>query len=251
MTKIRNKYRLLSRVGLDIWGTLFMQRIKFKRLRGVRPIIAKFQQSRRKQNWDNLLLLDSSRGGKFVRRSRITQYGAFLRTQRSFRSFYDIRRETQFKRLANKALKYRNSYGSHFRFSELVEMRLDSLLWRARFGKDIRLIRQMIGHKKIYVNGKATTYPSQPIGVGDVIQFKPFFVNKNGIPITSMRRLVIQENFLKRWGRWTPPHPNFMDIDYKNFIITVNAKPDPIDLFYPFGGSLNEPLWFYGLKFGA
>lgn len=253
MSKIQNKYRLINRIGMDVWGTLVVQRIKFKRLRGIRLIRSRFETSRIRRDWSNLLLLDRTRGGKFVRRRRPTQYGLFLRFQRKFRSFYGIRRETQLRKFASQALKSRNSFGSQLRLSEFLDMRLDSLLWRARFGKNISSIRQMIAHKKICVNGKIVDKPGSRIKVGDAIHFLKFKQKEKQISpefsSTLKRRVLIQTNFFKYWNRWTPPIPNFIDVDYKNFTIIVNSTPSKADLFYPFSGSLKQLLWYYGLRF--
>src|SRR5690606_36026776 len=52
---------------------------------------------------------------------------------------------------------------------QLLERRLDSVVFRAGFARTIPAARQLVTHGHVLVNGKRLSYPSARIRVGDVI----------------------------------------------------------------------------------
>lgn len=56
---------------------------------------------------------------------------------------------------------------------ELLETRLDNIVYRLGIAHTRRLARQMVSHGHIMVNGKKTTIPSAHLKVGDVVSVRP------------------------------------------------------------------------------
>lgn len=56
---------------------------------------------------------------------------------------------------------------------ELLEMRLDNILYRLGFAKTIHSGRQLITHQHIRVNQKKVTIPSYQCKINDIIEFAP------------------------------------------------------------------------------
>ncbi|KAK3829954.1 MAG: hypothetical protein J3R72DRAFT_373917 [Linnemannia gamsii] len=61
-------------------------------------------------------------------------------------------------------------------FAEM-ERRLDFIVFRSNFAPSIYAARQLVGHGKVTVNGKAMPYPSHRVTDGDIIQVEPTSVS--------------------------------------------------------------------------
>jgi small subunit ribosomal protein S4 len=76
--------------------------------------------------------------------------------------------EKQFGNYINEAVAHKGVIASDYLF-ELLESRLDNVVYRMGLAHTRRLSRQMVSHGHITVNGKKTTIASQRVRVGDVI----------------------------------------------------------------------------------
>nr|AFZ64066.1 ribosomal protein S4 [Phalansterium sp. PJK-2012] len=243
MTNIVNKYRTLRTCRGDVWGNLIPKlwmREKKKPLKAMKPLKKTFTDSRRRRNWANLLLLDHRRGSKYKRRGKKTTYGAYVTARQRLRNFYGMMRERQLRAIAKSALKGQsfNIGGSSVKFANIMELRIDTVLWRARFYDSVRTIRQKIIHGHVYVNGAKITRPSYVLKMGDCV---------NVIKPTVMKELAPLCRFF-----YFPPLGSHLEVDYKNnFTLYVVDEPALSEIFYPFEGSFYDILWFYDVKYGA
>lgn len=107
-------------------------------------------------------------------------------------------------------------------FLNLMEKRLDAILYRAHFINSIRNARQLILHRHIQVNNLIITNPSYVLKEGDIItintKIQPF-IYKN----------ITQAHL------WPLP-PKYLQINYKTFeiIFTNNIEFQNISTLYPF-----------------
>ena len=108
-------------------------------------------------------------------------------------------------------------------------------MWRARFGKSVRSVRQMILHNRVFVNGFCLNRPSYVLNIGDYINVEKQIVRSQ---IRKFKRF-----------KMFPPVPNYLDVDYKNFTIYVTDHPYLNHLYYPFDGSINDLIAFYNAKY--
>jgi small subunit ribosomal protein S4 len=103
------------------------------------------------------------------RRSKTSDYGTQLREKQKLRRTYGMQ-ETQFRLFFQRALKGRGVTGE--KLLQLLEMRLDNLVYRLGFAPSRRAARQFTLHGHITVNGKKASIPSMVLKAGDVVQVK-------------------------------------------------------------------------------
>jgi small subunit ribosomal protein S4 len=103
------------------------------------------------------------------RRSKMSDYGTQLREKQKLRRTYGMQ-ETQFRLFFQRALKGRGVTGE--KLLQLLEMRLDNLVYRLGFSPSRRAARQFVLHGHILVNGHKASIPSMILKAGDAIQVK-------------------------------------------------------------------------------
>jgi len=116
---------------------------------------------------DSKCKLDS-RPGQHGRTSgtRTSDYGKQLREKQKVKRTYGIL-ERQFRRYFAEAERRKGNTGETL--LQLLECRLDNVVYRMGFGSTRAEARQLISHKAILVNGKALNIPSAQIRLGDVV----------------------------------------------------------------------------------
>ena len=111
-------------------------------------------------------VLPGSKGGRGGRRPRVTDYGIQLREKQKLRRLYGIM-ERQFRNYYKKAARSKGSTGENL--LQLLECRLDNVIYRMGFGITRAECRQIVSHKSILLNGKTANVPSISVKAGDVI----------------------------------------------------------------------------------
>ena len=96
--------------------------------------------------------------------SRKSEFGQQLMEKQKLRYNYGLT-ETQLRRVVVDAKKDRGATGN--KLVELLERRLDNLVFRAGFAPTIPAARQLVSHGKFQLNGKRITIPSIRIRIGD------------------------------------------------------------------------------------
>lgn len=99
-------------------------------------------------------------------RRRLSEYGQQLREKQKAKRIYGVR-ERQFRRYFKEALHSKEKTGEVL--LQLLERRLDNVVYRAGFARSRPHSRQMITHGLIRVNGRRVTIPSLLTKVGDKI----------------------------------------------------------------------------------
>ena len=85
------------------------------------------------------------------RRTRLSDYGLQLREKQKIRRIYGVL-ERQFRRYFEEASRRKGSTGELL--LQLLESRLDNVVYRMGFGSTRAEARQLVAHKAITVNGK-------------------------------------------------------------------------------------------------
>ena len=99
-------------------------------------------------------------------RRRISEYGIQLREKQKAKRLYGIL-EKQFKKYFLKASKTKGSTG--LTLLELLETRLDNVVYRLSFSKSRAEARQFVSHGHVTVNDKKVNIPSFKVSVGQTI----------------------------------------------------------------------------------
>lgn len=108
-------------------------------------------------------------GAKRGGRQRITPYGVQLREKQKARFYYGVS-ESQFRKYFDAASSKVGNTSDLF--MTLLELRLDSMVYRLGWAWSRKDARQLVSHGHILVNGKKVTIPSYQVRVGDVISVK-------------------------------------------------------------------------------
>ncbi len=105
-----------------------------------------------------------------ARRRPLSEFGQQLMEKQKFQWSYGLR-EGQIKNIFREALK--NPAVTGATFIELLERRLDNVVYRLGLAQSRSIARQLINHGHIIINGRRTTIPSCRVRVGDAITIRP------------------------------------------------------------------------------
>ena len=108
----------------------------------------------------------SKPGQHGTRRGKMSEYGIRLREKQKLRRFYGIN-ETQFSTIYKRATGMTGQTGHNF--LQLLERRLDNVVYRLGLGVSRSQARQLICHGHFTVNGRKLDIPSALLKVGDVV----------------------------------------------------------------------------------
>jgi len=107
----------------------------------------------------------------------MSDYSRQLRAKQKARSIYGIL-EKQFRRYFQMAIKIRGITG--LIMLQILEARLDNVIYRMGFAKNRAQARQMVSHGHFVVNGRRTDIPSMVLKPGDAIEVREES-RKNGL----------------------------------------------------------------------
>ena len=113
---------------------------------------------------------------------KLSPYGLQLLEKQRLRAYYGVW-EKQFRNYVKKAEKSKESTG--VALIQMLECRLDNVVYRLGFANSIRQARQMVVHGHILVNGKKVDIPSFAVQVGDEVTLRE----------KSRTNVMFKENF--------------------------------------------------------
>jgi len=105
------------------------------------------------------------------RKRKLTEYGLRLMEKQKLKFLYGGIREKQFKKYFDMASKAKGNTGQVL--LQLLERRLDNVVYRLGIACTRRQARQFVTHGHILVNGKVVDIPSYQVSPGDIIEVKP------------------------------------------------------------------------------
>jgi len=118
---------------------------------------------------DTKCKLEQVPGQHGARRTRLTEYAMQLREKQKLRRIYGVL-ERQFRNYYKKAAKTKGSTGENL--LQLLETRLDNVVYRSGFGSTRSEARQLISHKSILVNEQIVNVASYKVKPDDVISVR-------------------------------------------------------------------------------
>ena len=176
-----------------------------------------------RRSLDSKCKLDS-KPGQHGRTSgaRTSDYGLQLREKQKLKRMYGVL-EKQFRKYFAEAERRRGNTGETL--IQLLESRLDNVVYRMGFGSTRAEARQLVSHKAILVNGVALNVPSAQIKSGDVVAIRE--KSKKQVRIAESLTLAEQSGF-----------PTWVAVDTKKMEGTFKQAPDRADI----AGDINESL---------
>ena len=114
-------------------------------------------------------LRQNASGQHGAARKKLSDYALHLNEKQKIRLTYLVS-EKQFVRYYNEASRRKGVTGTIL--LQLLESRLDNILFRSGLAVTRKQARQIVGHGHVLVNGKRVDIPSYIVKAGDVITFK-------------------------------------------------------------------------------
>ncbi len=145
------------------------------------------------------------------RQSKPSMYATQLREKQKVRRLYGLL-EKQFARLMNEATRREGLAGENL--LELLERRLDNVVYRSGFAVSRRGARQLVSHGHFMLNGRRVDIPSIRVKAGDVIEVRPksqksgYFTHLNDVLCNTSQQPL-----------------SWMTADAKKMKITVSGNP--------------------------
>ena len=152
-----------------------------------------------------------------TRRGKISDYGSQLEAKQKLKFYYGNMNERQFRNVYRKALK--NKGNTTENLIGLLERRLDTVIYRAKFATTVFSARQLINHGHIKVNSKKVNIASYLIREKDTIEIK----DKSKELVVIVGSLVSKEREV----------PDYIQMDEKNKIAKFIRVPKFSEVPYP------------------
>lgn len=109
---------------------------------------------------------------------KMSQYGIHLREKQKVKRLYGLREE-QFRRYVERAKRVKGVTGDFL--LELLERRLDNVVYRGGLAASRDQARQLVTHGHFAVNDRSVNMPSFLVRPGDIVSLKPHVTQKPGI----------------------------------------------------------------------
>jgi len=151
------------------------------------------------------------------RKSKPTDYGMQLNAKQKLKSYYGNINERQFRNIYRKAIKKRGDTTENL--VALLETRLDTVIYRAKFAPTVFSARQLINHGHFKVNKKKVNVSSYLVKEEDLIEVKD-----------KSKSLIIIEGCLNSKERDVP---EYIQSDGKNKTAKLVRVPKFADIPYP------------------
>ncbi|NMH60175.1 30S ribosomal protein S4 [Alteromonas ponticola] len=118
---------------------------------------------------DSKCKIDTAPGQHGARRGRLSDYGVQLREKQKVRRMYGVL-EKQFRNYYKEAARLKGNTGENL--LQLLEQRLDNVVYRMGFASTRAEARQLVSHKAIMVNGRVVNIPSFNVSAEDVVSVR-------------------------------------------------------------------------------
>lgn len=148
------------------------------------------------------------------KKSRLSGYGVQLREKQKLRRIYGIL-EAQFRRYYHEATRQKGATGE--RLLQLLESRLDNVVYRMGFAASRSEARQLVRHKAIKINDRVVTIPSAQVDPNDIVSVadkaKAQLRIKSAVDMAQQRGVA-----------------DWLDVDAEGMRGTFKTRPERSDL---------------------
>jgi small subunit ribosomal protein S4 len=202
MTKrLESKHKIDRRLGVNLWG---------------RP---KSPLNKR----------DYRPGQHGQRRTKPSDFGVQLLAKQRLRGYYGNIGERQFHRYYEEAMRRKGDNGENL--IQLLERRLDAVVYRMKFAPTVFASRQIVNHGHILVNGKKVNIASYQVREGDVIEVRG---KAKQMPVVIMASELAERDV-----------PDYVTVDHKEMKGTFVRIPKMDEVPYPVQMEPNLVVEYY------
>jgi len=171
---------------------------------------------------DSKCKLETAPGQHGARKGRLSDYGLQLREKQKVRRIYGVL-EKQFRNYYKEAARLKGNTGENL--LQLLEQRLDNVVYRMGFASTRAEARQLVSHKAILVNGRVVNIPSYVITPEDTVVIR----EKSKTQARIIAALELAEQREK---------PTWVEVDGKKLEGSFKRLPERSDL----SSDINEQL---------
>lgn len=172
---------------------------------------------------DSKCKLDAPPGQHGTRRQRrMSDYALQLREKQKLRRMYGIL-EKQFRNYYRLAASKRGATGENL--LQLLECRLDNVVYRMGFGATRAEARQLVNHKSVMVNGNCVNIPSYQVSISDTVAIRE--------KASKQQRIQDSLTLTEQYG-----FPAWVEVDSVRMMGVLKGVPDREDL----PADINEQL---------
>lgn len=200
--RIEAKYKINRRLGLNLWG------------RSKSPL------NKGREN---------PPGQHGARRKKPSDFGTQLAAKQTLKGYYGNISEKQFRKLYDEAVRRRGDTSENL--IELLERRLDAVIYRLKFAPTPFAARQVVNHGHVRVNGKRVNIASYQIKDNDVISIKE--KSKDMALILEAAQSAERDV------------PDYLQVDHKEMKGSFVRAPKLSDVPYPVQMEPNLVIEFY------
>ena len=167
--------------------------------------------------------------GSLGQKPKLSDYGTQLFAKQKLKFYYGDITEKQFNNIYKKASQMRGDTGQIL--IELLERRLDTVVYRMKFVPTIFSARQFINHGHVKINGKKVNISSYSVKDNDLIEVKSKSKNIN----------IVQESISSQEREI----PEYLEVDPKEFKGRFLRAPLIHDVPYPVSMEPNLVIEYY------
>jgi small subunit ribosomal protein S4 len=163
------------------------------------------------------------------RRKKPSDFGTQLMAKQKLKGYYGNIGERQFRRIYQEAARRRGDTGENL--IELLERRLDAVVYRLKFAPTPFAARQFVNHGHVKVNGKRVNISSYSVSDGDTIELKD--------------KAKLMAVVLEAGKSAERDVPDYLTVDADNFKGSFVRGPKLADVPYPVPMEPNLVVEFY------
>ncbi len=202
MSKRENsKYKIDRRLGVNLWG------------RPRSPIVKR----------------ESRPGQHGLRRTKPSDFGIQLMAKQRLKGYYGNIGERQFRRYYQEAMRRKGDNGENL--IQLLERRLDAVIYRMKFAPTVFAARQLVNHGHVLVNGKRVNIASYALKDGDTVELR-----------SKAKQLAVVLASVQLTEREVP---DYITADHKEMKGSFIRAPQFTDVPYPVQMEPNLVIEFY------
>lgn len=164
------------------------------------------------------------------------RYRETLHTSKRFKILYGGLSKKYLKQLIKLSNKNNQKTLPYKKIIERIENRIDNILYRAKFCVSIRNARQLISHKKIFVNNTIVKSSSYQVKTGDTVK----------LDLNDKCLIKIASKNIARRGQTLPHPPKHLYINYRTLQIVVGPiNTNSFYNYFTYNLNLNKLLQDY------
>ena len=164
-----------------------------------------------------------------TRRRKMSDFGIHLAAKQKLKGYYGNITERQFRRIYAEASRRRGDTGQNL--VELLERRLDAVVYRMKFVPTVFASRQFVNHGHVRVNGRKVNIPSYLVKDGDIIEVRQ-----------KSRELPLVLDAISSAERDVP---DYLEVDFNKLQGKFVRGPVLADVPYPVRMEPNLVVEFY------